>query len=111
LLQIAPGNPIGYVLRGAPAPSEGTHFPPERQRASRLLTALAARADSDGEVSLEPDADAATAKGEAALIDWLIDAGDASAGAFLDVLTLVRESQAAARIAAESALQSPAGGT
>jgi ParB family protein of integrating conjugative element (PFGI_1 class) len=109
LLQIAPGNPIGYVLRGAPAPSEGTHFPPERQRASRLLAALAARADSDDEAS--PDADADAVAGETALVCWLIDAGNASAGAFLDILNLVRETQAAVRIAAESEMDSKAGGT
>ncbi len=102
LLQIAPGASIGYVLLDATAQSEWTRYPIERQRAARLLTALAARADSDDGVSLEPDAVAATAKGETALVRWLIDAADAGAGAFLDILISVRETQAAARIAAKS---------
>ena len=111
LLQIVPGASIGYVLRDAPALSEWTSFRPERQRASRLLTTLAARADSDDEASPEFDSVAATAKGEAALVHWLTNAGDAGAGAFLDVLNFVRESQVAAQIDAESQLDSKAGGT
>jgi ParB family protein of integrating conjugative element (PFGI_1 class) len=108
LLQIAPGAPIGYVMRDPPPQSEELHFPPERQRASRLLVALAAHADAEENASLGADTDALA--GETALVRWLINAGDASAGAFLEILNFVRETQAAARIAAESEPDSRAGG-
>ena len=108
LLQIAPGAPIGYVMRDPPPQSEELHFPPERQRASRLLVALAAHADAEENASLGADTDALA--GETALVHWLINAGDASAGAFLEILNFVRETQAAARIAAESEPDSRAGG-
>ena len=109
LLQIAPGTPIGYVMRDAPAWSEATHLPPEKQRASRLLAALAAHADPDGSAARGIDADATV--DETALVCWLVDAGNASSGAFLDILNLVRETQAAVRIAAESEMDSKARGT
>jgi ParB family protein of integrating conjugative element (PFGI_1 class) len=109
LLQVAPGTPIGYVMRDAPAWSEATHLPPEKQRASRLLAALAAHEDPDGNAAPGTDADATA--GETALVCWLVDAGNASSGAFLDILNLVRETQAAVRIAAESEMDSKAGGT
>ncbi|MBL8379139.1 MAG: ParB N-terminal domain-containing protein [Burkholderiales bacterium] len=108
-LQITPGAPIGYVMRDAPAWSEGTHLSPEKQRASSLLAALAAHADPDGSAAHGNDADATV--GEMALVCWLVDAGNASAGAFLDILNLVRETQAAVRIAAESEMDSKLGGT
>ena len=109
LLQITPGAPIGYVVRDAPAWSEATHLPPEKQRTSRLLAALAAHADPDASAAPGNDADATV--GETALVCWLVDAGNASSGAFLDILNLVRETQAAVRIAAESELDSPSEGT
>jgi ParB family protein of integrating conjugative element (PFGI_1 class) len=108
LLQIAPGAPIGYVMRDPPPKSEELHFPPERQRASRLLVALAAHADAEENVF--PGAGTDAMAGETALVRWLINAGDASAGAFLEILNFVRETQAAARIAAESEPYSRAGG-
>jgi ParB family protein of integrating conjugative element (PFGI_1 class) len=109
LLQIAPGAPIGYVMRGASAWSEATHLPPEKQRTSRLLAALAAHVESNDDPPLGADAEAIC--GETALVRWLVDAGNASAGAFLGILNFVRETRAAALIAAESAPDSRAGGT
>lgn len=100
LLQIEPGEPVGYVMRDPPAKSEESHYLPTRQRASRLLAALAAPVDPEASASSGTDADAKA--GETALVQWLVDTGDASAGAFLEILNLVRETQDAARIAAES---------
>ena len=108
LLQIAPGAPIGYVMRDPPPKSEELNFPSERQRASRLLAALAVHVESDDDPPLGTDAEAIC--GETALVRWLVDAGSASAGAFLGILNFVRETRAAALIAAESEPDSRAGG-
>ena len=109
LLQIAPGEPVGYVIGKAPFGGETTHGPPERGRASRLLAAIATCGDSDDVASRDHDAGATA--GETALVRWLVDAGDASAGAFLEILNRVRETHAASRIAAASDLDLQTGGT